>query len=230
MTTRRLLSGIAPLAMLLVLLAPAAAPAQVTTGNIVGQVISATDRSPVPGATVTIVHVPTGSSHVTVTGEGGEFTQINAKPGGPYTVRVELDGFQTVEQNEVRVALGATTRLEVPISMTAVSEEITVTGSAEDLINPSRQGSQSELDFEEIQAFPTVRRNALLDGAKTNPYASIRASDENQKDISFAGRSSKYNNIQIDGSNYNDLFGLGESGGTPGGQSNAQPIQQDVIQ
>jgi hypothetical protein len=230
MSIRRLAFRIAPLAMLLVLLLPAVAPAQVTTGNMTGQVTSASDGSPVPGATVTIVHVPTNSTHVTQTNENGEYSYINARPGGPYTVRVDMDGFETVERTEVRVGVGSTTRVDVPISMTAISEEITVTGEASDLINPSRTGSQSELDFEEIQAFPTVRRNVLLDGAKTNPYASIRASDENQKDISFAGRSSKYNNIQIDGSNYNDLFGLGESGGTPAGQANAQPIQQDVVQ
>jgi hypothetical protein len=229
MSMRRLATGIAPLAMLLALLLPALAPAQVTTGSITGKVISS-DGSAVPGVTVTIVHQPTNTTYVTTTNENGEFAQVNAKPGGPYTVRFEMDGFETVERTEVRVPLGAAAYVEADLSMQAVSEEITVTGTAEDLINPSRTGSQSDLDFEEIQAFPTVRRNVLIDGAKTNPYASVRASDANQKDISFAGRSSKYNNIQIDGSNYNDLFGLGESGGTPGGQSNAQPIQQDVVQ
>ncbi|HLF56662.1 MAG TPA: TonB-dependent receptor, partial [Thermoanaerobaculia bacterium] len=231
MSNRRLAKGIALLAMVLgVLLLPASAQAQVTTGSIGGKVVAASDDSPLPGVTVTIVHVPTNTTYTTTTGANGEFQQPNTKPGGPYTVRFEMDSFQTAERTDVRVGLGQTTWVEIDLSMQTITEEITVTDTASDLINPSRTGSQSELAFEEIQAYPTVRRNVLLDGAKTNPYASIRASDEAQKDISFAGRSSKYNNIQIDGSNYNDLFGLGESGGTPAGQSNAQPIQQDVVQ
>ena len=44
-----------------------------------------------------------------------------------------------------------------------------------------------------------------------------------------AGRNNRYNNIQIDGTQYNDLFGLGSTG-TPGGQTGANPISMDAIQ
>ncbi len=44
-----------------------------------------------------------------------------------------------------------------------------------------------------------------------------------------AGRSNRYNNVQIDGTQYNDLFGLGSSG-TPGGQARTNPISMDAIQ
>jgi hypothetical protein len=46
--------------------------------------------------------------------------------------------------------------------------------------------------------------------------------------LQAAGRKSSYNNIQIDGTQYNDLFGLGSTG-TPGGQSNTNPISLDAI-
>ena len=198
-----------------------------TTGGISGRAVDA-EGGGLPGVTITAVHQPTNTTYDAVTDEEGRFRIINAKVGGPYVVRAELEGFEPGQENTA-VALGQTTDITLQLGLVAASEEIVVTAEAVDLINPNRSGSTSSLSQEQIQSFPTVRRNIMLDGARTNPYASIRASDENQKDISFAGRSSKYNNIQIDGSNYNDLFGLGESGGTPGGQTNAQPVQQDVV-
>lgn len=221
---------VATLAGIALLCAAASVEAQVTTGTLSGVVRAQSDNSLLPGATVTITHVPTNSTFVRNTDANGEFSLVNAKPGGPYTVKVEMDGFEPAERTGVTVGLGQTSRVEIALGLSAVTEEITVTGAAGEFISSARMGSTNELDQQDILAYPTVRRNILLDGAKTNPYASIRASDENQKDISFAGRSSKYNNIQIDGSNYNDLFGLGESGGTPAGQTNAQPVQQDIVQ
>ena len=201
--------------------------AQVTTGGISGRAVDA-EGGGLPGVTVTAVHQPTNTTYDAVTDEEGRFRIVNAKVGGPYVVRAELEGFEP-GQETTAVPLGQTIDITLKLGLVAASEEIVVTAEAVDLINPNRSGSTSSLSQEQIESFPTVRRNIVLDGARTNPYASIRASDENQKDISFAGRSSKYNNIQIDGSNYNDLFGLGESGGTPAGQTNAQPVQQDVV-
>ena len=46
--------------------------------------------------------------------------------------------------------------------------------------------------------------------------------------LSVAGRSGRYNNIQIDGAVNNDVFGLARQG-TPGGQANTQPISLDAV-
>jgi len=230
MSIRKLARGlwaVAAAAALALVGVAAPAEAQITTGGISGRVVD-TNGEGLPGATVTAVHQPTNTTYTQVSDGQGRFRVVNARVGGPYVVRAVLDGFTPAEAT-ISVLLGETTEVGLELAVVVEGEEVLVTGAAEDFINPNRTGSQSQLDAEQIAAFPTVRRNILLDGAKTNPYASIRASDENQKDISFAGRSSKYNNIQIDGSNYNDLFGLGESGGTPAGQANSQPIQQDVV-
>jgi hypothetical protein len=231
MSIRKLARGLCAVAAAAAALAlvgvAAPAEAQITTGGISGRVVD-TNGEGLPGATVTIVHQPTNTTYTQVSDSEGRFRVVNARVGGPYVVRGVLDGFTPAEAT-ISVLLGETTDVALELAVVVEGEEVLVTGAAADFINPNRTGSQSQLDAEQIATFPTVRRNILLDGAKTNPYASIRASDENQKDISFAGRSSKYNNIQIDGSNYNDLFGLGESGGTPAGQANSQPIQQDVV-
>jgi outer membrane receptor for ferrienterochelin and colicin len=228
MSTRssRLLRVAATIALALGL--AAGAGAQVTTGTLAGQVKAESDGSALPGVAIAAVHVPTGTGYSTTTGNDGRFVLPNLRVGGPYSVTATLDAFQAKEVTDLAVGLGSTTEVAIQLAVAAVSETIEVVGVFDDVINPNRTGSSSSIALEQIEMFPTVRRN-LLDVAKTNPYASIRAGDENQKDISFAGRSSKYNNIQIDGSNYNDLFGLGESGGTPSGQANAQPIQLDAL-
>src|SRR5690606_11936356 len=46
--------------------------------------------------------------------------------------------------------------------------------------------------------------------------------------VSVAGRNERYNSIQIDGAVNNDLFGLAATG-TPGGQTDTQPISFDAI-
>ncbi len=217
------------LGLALAALATSPLTAQVTTGALAGVVVAAEDGSALPGAAVSAMHVPTGTTYTAQANEDGRFVLANVRVGRPYTVTATLDGFQSAEVTEVSVGLGSTTEVAIAMPIATVEETISVVSTSDPLITPSRTGSQSQVELEQIQTFPTVRRN-LLDVAKTNPYASIRAGDENQKDISFAGRSSKYNNIQIDGSNYNDLFGLGESGGTPSGQTNAQPIQLDALE
>ena len=44
---------------------------------------------------------------------------------------------------------------------------------------------------------------------------------------SFGGRNDQYNNFSLDGSIFNNPFGLDAA--TPGGQTNAQPISLDAI-
>ena len=48
--------------------------------------------------------------------------------------------------------------------------------------------------------------------------------------LSVGGRSARYNNIQIDGANNNDLFALAGNSGNPGGRPGTQPISFDAIQ
>lgn len=225
-SARRVLAACAA-ALALVVAAPVTA--QVTTGNLAGSVTAESDGSALPGVAIQVVHVPTGTTYSAITAADGRFRIANVRVGGPYSVTATLDGFRPTETTGVSVNLGATTEVDVALPLAEVAETIEVVGNFDELINPNRTGSSSSIAYEQIQSFPTVRRN-LLDVAKTNPYASIRAGDESQKEISFAARSPKYNNIQIDGSNYNDLFGLGESGGTPSGQANSQPIVLDALE
>jgi hypothetical protein len=208
----------------LIALAPAAF-AQTTTGNIGGAVVSGADA--LPGVTIEAVHTPTGTRYDTVSGGNGRFLIPNVRVGGPYTVTATLEGFRTGEVKNVNVNLGTTAEVEVKMALASVSEAITVTATADNVINPNRTGSTTEVSEESIESLPTVNRQ-LQDFARTNPYFTTSLTGDGTF-MTVAGRNNRYNNISIDGAVNNDLFGLSASG-TPGGGSGTQPITLDAIQ
>ena len=214
------------MACALLALAPAAF-AQSTTGTITGAAL-ATDGSALPGVTIEAIHTPTGTRYDTVTGGDGRFTIPNVRVGGPYRVTGTLEGFRTFETNDVNVGLGTPAEVGVRMALASVTEAITVTATADDIINPNRTGSSSQVTEEQIQTLPTVNRS-LQDFARTNPYFRVDPTDVSSTRVNVAGRNNRYNSIQIDGAVNNDLFGLADTG-TPGGQTDAQPISLDAIE
>ncbi|HEX8616384.1 MAG TPA: carboxypeptidase regulatory-like domain-containing protein [Thermoanaerobaculia bacterium] len=201
--------------------------AQVTTGSIAGTV-SAADGSALPGVTVEAIHVPTGTRYDAVTGSNGRYTIPNVRVGGPYRVTATLEGFRPAVTENLQVGLGSTSEVPLTLQLAAVSEAITVTAAADEIINPNRTGAASEVSTEQIETLPTVNRS-LQDFARTNPYFVVDAQDFSATRVNVAGRNNRYNSIQIDGAVNNDLFGLSDTG-TPGGQTDAQPISIEAIQ
>jgi hypothetical protein len=208
----------------LMALAPAAF-AQLTTGNLAGSVMSGADA--LPGVTIEAVHTPTGTRYDTVSGANGRFLIPNVRVGGPYTVTATLEGFRPGEVKSVQVALGTTAEVEINMALATVSEAITVTATADDVINPNRTGSSSAVSEDAIESLPTVNRQ-LQDFARTNPYFNTSLTGDGTF-MFVAGRNNRYNNISIDGAVNNDLFGLSSSG-TPGGGTGTQPVSLDAIQ
>lgn len=199
--------------------------AQTTTGNIAGTVSASGEA--LPGVTVEAVHVPTGTRYDTVSGANGRYLIPNARVGGPYRITANLEGFRPFETTSVNVPLGASVEVPVNMALSTVSEAITVTASAETIINPNRTGSTSAVSEEQLEMLPTVNRQ-IQDFARTNPYFNTSLTGDGTF-MFVAGRNNRYNNIQIDGAVNNDLFGLSASG-TPGGGAGTQPISLDAIQ
>ena len=84
----------------------ATALAQVTGAGLRGFVYDE-QRAPLAGATVSVVHGPTGTHYETVTNEKGRFVLDGLRPGGPYQVEVYLIGKKGVEVEDVTVNVDA---------------------------------------------------------------------------------------------------------------------------
>lgn len=192
------------------------AMAQVTTSTIDGLI---TDREgePLAGANVVAVHEPSGTRRGVSTRSNGRYTLPNLRIGGPYTVTVTFVGFERQEQTGINLTLGKTQSVNFQLveNVTGLSELVVSAGSED--INDSRTGAATTIDNREIQILPTITRSA------EDIYRVSPSSDGN----SFVGRNDQFNNFSLDGSIFNNPFGLDAA--TPGGQANAQPISLDAI-
>ncbi len=204
-----------------------AALAQVTMGSIAGSVLTQQDGSALPGVTIEAIHVPTGTRYSAISGGDGRYMIPNARVGGPYKITATLEGFKTAEIDGVEVRLGASSEIPVKMALAAVAETITVTADVDPIVNPNRTGSSSAVSTTQIETLPTVNRS-LQDFARTNPYFVVDSQDFSSTRVMVAGRNNRYNTIQVDGAVNNDLFGLADTG-TPGGQTDSQPISLEAI-
>jgi hypothetical protein len=214
------------LVCLLFLGMPSTVAAQgITTGSIAGVVTDA-QGGVLPGATVTAVHTPTGTSYEGVTDGEGRYNILNVRVG-PYDITTNMSGFRAEKSQGIIVKLGEQATLDFKLQVATVSETIEVRGESL-LIDPTRAGTADNVSTATIESLPTINRS-LVDMARTSPYFNPIGLNEDPLAVSVAGRNNRYNNVQIDGAVNNDLFGLAASG-TPGGQTETQPISLDAIQ
>lgn len=205
--------------------AVAASAQTVTTGSLAGVVADA-QKGVLPGATVVATHTPTGTKYETVTDADGRFNILNMRVG-PYTVSAELSGFRKEEQADIPVTLGEQRSIEFTLKIESIAETVEVIGQSS-IIDSSRAGTADNISARAVESLPTISRN-IVDIARTSPYFNPAGLNEDPLALSVAGRNNRYNNVQIDGAVNNDVFGLAASG-TPGGQTEAQPISLDAIQ
>jgi hypothetical protein len=193
----------------------------VTTAAISGTILDK-DGKPLPGATVIAVHNPTGTKFGINSRNDGKFNLQNLLVGGPYTVTVTYIGFETEKLEDLFLALGQNMRMNFSLKEQAVSMTgVEVVADRDAIISSARTGASQNVSRMQIDATPNTSRS-FADFTKLSPLFT-------GTNYSANGRNNRFNNIQLDGTQYNDLFGLGSSG-TPGGQANTTPISLDAIQ
>jgi hypothetical protein len=182
--------------------------------------VTDSDDNPIIGAAITALHVPTGTVYTATTRNDGRFNMPAVKVGGPYTVKVILDPFKTQELKGITLKLGEDRNLKFKMVLESLVEVITVTAS-NPIISEGRTGAAQNVSTSIIESMPSIGRS-FDDFARLAPQVDARGGGA----FSAAGKSSRYNDIKIDGAVNNDLFGLGSSG-TPGLSA---PISLDAVQ
>ena len=199
---------------------PARAAAQgVTTAAIDGFVTQETGE-PIAEANIVAVHLPSGTQYRAVARSGGAYTIANMRVGGPYRVTASYIGFEPKTQDSVFLSLGQTNRVDLALKPQAVQlQEIAVTGEEDKVLNPDRTGAATFISPQQVEILPSIKRSTR-DLTRLDPR-----SDGN---FAFAGRNWLYNNVSLDGSYFNNPFGLDDP--APGGQTNAEPVPYDAIE
>lgn len=191
--------------------------AQVTSASITG-VVTDSKGDNLPGATVVAVHEPSGTKYGTVTNVSGRYTLPSVRIGGPYTITFSFVGFKDLVKSGIITSLGTASNVDALLDDEGrVLEEVKISSSRSDVFSSNRTGAATNINSTQLRSLPTISRS-INDFTRLTPQSN---------GSSFAGRDGRYNNITIDGANFNNNFGLSDAN-LPGGS--AQPISLDAIE
>ncbi len=133
----------------LVLGVPVTLVAQETTGSVRGTVSDASGGA-TPGA---VVRIEGGAVNQSVVSNAEGRYLLALVPPGKYTLTTTLDGFQTAVSDDVEVAIGRTTTVDVSLRVGAVSEQLTVTATPPRL-DPTQTTIQTNVTAQAIETLP----------------------------------------------------------------------------
>ncbi|GAA0877628.1 carboxypeptidase regulatory-like domain-containing protein [Algoriphagus jejuensis] len=191
----------------------------VTTSGISG-VVTEANGEPLPGANVVATHLPSGTRYGAVSNLDGKYSIPGMRVGGPYKLSVSFIGFSTQEVEGIVLSLGVFSNVNVPLAEDGQQlNEVLVTASANNIFSNERTGASTSIDNRALSKLPTISRSI-------NDFTRLTPQSNGQ---SFAGQDSRLNNITVDGSYFNNSFGLG-SGSNPGGRTGVSPISLDAIE
>ncbi|MBQ0068866.1 MAG: TonB-dependent receptor, partial [Bacteroidales bacterium] len=203
------------LSLVEMLLAAFSMNAQVTTSAMSGLVTDENNETLI-GATVTAVHTPSGTKYNAVSNLDGRFSIQGMRTGGPYKVEVSYIGYKTKTIEGITLALGETTN--VPVNMTNDAtklQEVVVTAIGSKFA-AEKTGASTNISSSQIQSMPTVS-HSLTELTRLSPYGG--------NGMSIAGSDGRMANFTVDGSNFNNDFGLSDK--LPGG---GNPISTEAIE
>ena len=222
MSSKKLLHFLVAMLML-----PVLTFAQNTTGSLSGSV-KADNGEVLVGATISVLHVPTGTVYKVQSRKTGAFDISNMQPGGPYTISVSYVNYQTEKREDIYINLGDAARLDVVLT-TKITKlaDVTVNASRKSSDLSVRGGTQTIIGKDKIENLPTVGRN-LQDYLRFTPSVKLVGGTGGLTGISIAGQNNRFNSFYIDGAVNNDQFGLSASG-TNGGQTSVGPISMDAV-
>jgi hypothetical protein len=222
MPTRLTVSPVVSLLVLHLLAWPpaAASQTQITTGVIQGTVTDATGAL-LPGVNVEARNASTNLTRTVTTGPDGRFVLLQLPPG-PYAVTFSLAGFATVVQEGIDLTVGESVLLPVTMKIGGVAETVTVTTGGS-VVETTRTAAATTINTLTVEHIPNLGRK-FEDLLTLTPGVSVVQGPDGDE-ITFAGQRGVFNNISLDGGDYNNGF-FGEQAG---GQRVAVDITLEAV-
>src|SRR5580700_164202 len=163
-----------------------------TTSAIVGQVTDATNAA-IPGATVTITNRETSLQRIAKTDDEGRFNFPQLKPG-TYSVKVEAEGFDPRQNDNVLSGLGQKQTVNVTLKVAQSNQTVEVSGAAP-LINPENPNTSTNLNAPALENLPNPG------GDLTYPlqFAAGALVNTAGSGNDFVGGTNGYGNVEFNG-------------------------------
>jgi len=196
------------------------AQTQITTGVIQGTVLDQSGAL-VVGADVVANNLATKSDTTQQTDASGRFVFLALAPGH-YSVTASKPGFSKVIQKDVELTVGQAISLKFTLKVSATGETVEVTDTP--TIEVTKVESSTTLNDTTVSQTPILGRK-FEDLLTLTPGVSIVQGPDGDE-ISFAGQRGIFNNVSLDGGDYNNGF-FGEQ---VGGQRAAIDITLDAVQ
>src|SRR5215467_7793715 len=203
----------------LVLTSVARAQSQITTGVIQG---IAQDQSGavIVDAAVVAKNLDTQTETSQKTDGDGRFVFLSLTPG-KYSVTASKAGFAKIIQKDLDLTVGQAITLRLTLKISTISETVEVTGTP--VIATTDTESSTTLNELAVSDTPVLGRK-FEDLLTLTPGVSVVQGPDGDE-ISFAGQRGIFNNISLDGGDYNNGF-FGEQ---LGGQRAAIDITLEAV-
>jgi hypothetical protein len=193
----------------------------VTTAAIQGIVLDQ-NGNPLPGANIISIHEPSGTTYGASTRGNGRFTIPGMRVGGPYRVTVSYVGYETLVETDIYLNLGVASNLEFTMRDVEIAlGDVVVTARRDAVFSSERTGAATSVERVTIESLPTISRR-INDIVRLTPQAVPRFTG-----FAIAGQDNRLNNITVDGSYFNNSFGLQSN---PGDRTGVAPISLDAIE
>src|SRR5712664_3690079 len=216
---RKLLCAFFVLTLALGIASSAWSQSQITAGTVQGDVLDEKGGS-VAGATVEAKNLATNFVQTDTTNTDGHFAFLSLAPGR-YTLTISKAAFATVLQQNVNLTVGQTISISVTMKVSSVSQQIIVTDVP--IVETTKTESSSTLSELTVANTPVLGRK-FEDLLTLTPGVSITQGPDGDE-INFNGQRGVFNNISLDGGDYNNGF-FGEQ---LGGQRAAIDITLDAV-
>ena len=183
------------------------AQVQAINGSIQGEVADQ-QGAVVPGADVEADEVDTAIIHRAITDGSGHFEFLSLQPGR-YVVKTSKTGFATTIQQNLNLTVGRTISLKLTMQIAGASESIVVNSAPMiDIVTSTANTTLGELT---VATTPVLGRK-FEDFLTLTPGVSIVQGPDGDE-ININGQRGIFNNISLDGGDYNNGFFGEQSGG-----------------
>ncbi len=133
------------------------ASAQVSTTGTIQVIVEDPQGGRLPGVSVSVASSDTVTQRQAVTDTEGVATLEALAPSANYTVKAQLSGFRDLDRTAILVSSGQVTTLRMELSLSTVTETVTVQGQTTPLVDVTRATTGTDITLRLTESLPTGR-------------------------------------------------------------------------